>query len=164
MKNKFFVVLLTFILLFSFALPCFALNHSTYNDIAQNNSTVQNLLSFAMNYNTFKESDYVVYCNAQNSYFIVWGELIVSSNRVVSNEDIFYVSYIRGTDNQYHYTYSEDSSFILNVNDVVVSNIDGIGMQSQIYEEFDYRQNFYDFSVVVLVLLFVILLFKVRKG
>lgn len=145
-------------------LPCSALSHSTYSDLAQNNSTVQNLLSFAMNYDTFSESKFVVYTSAQNTYFIVWGDLNYLQNKIISNSEIHYIEYSRDSDLQYTYKTSVSDNFTLAVNDVVVTNIDGVGMNSQIYEEFKYRENFSNFSIIVLVFLFVILLFKIRKG
>lgn len=164
MKNKIIFVFITILLLFSLALPCFALSHSTYSDLAQNNSTVQNLLSFAMNYDSFAESDYVCYCSAQNTYFIVWGDLFVNGNKVTSSEDINYIKYSRDTLNQYSYEVSSSSDFTLNINNVITSNIDGVGMRSQIYEDYDYRNTFVEFSIFFAVILFVILLFKIRKG
>lgn len=164
MKNKIITILCVVLVLIFSAFPCFALSHSTYSDLAQNNSTVQNLLSYAMNYSSFAESDFVVYCSAQYTYYIVWGDLAASGNKVTSSEDINYIEYSRDSLNQYSYKVSSSSDFTLNINNVITSNIDGVGMRSQIYEDYEYRNTFVEFSIFFAVILFVILLFKVRKG
>lgn len=146
-----------------FALPCSALSHSTYQALSQNNSNVQNLISLALNYDNFTESQFVCYQNGQYSYYIVWGDLFVENDNVYSNTEVNYISYTRNDDYTYSYTSGTSSNFSLTVYDVFVSNIDGWGMRSALYSEYEYQENFEKFAIFGTSILFVILLTKLRK-
>lgn len=164
MKNNIFKSLAVFLcLILVFAFPCSALSHSTYSDLVQSNSTCQNLILLAMNYEGFAESDYVVYCSAQYTYFIVWGDLTASQGKIESTESVQYIEYSRGTDMVYSYTVGNSSNFTLNFSDVFVSNIDGYGMRSALYEEYNSQNLVKNFFIFNSILLFVILLLKLRK-
>ena len=151
--------------LFLFALPCSALSHSTYNGLSQSSSTVQNLISMALNYDNFLESKYVVYQSGQYDYYIVWGDLSLNDNgQVVSEGDVIYIRYYRtDTYNSYEYLPGTDSSFTLTVYDMITTNIGGIGMQSQLFREYDTQENFEKFAIFGTALMFVVLLTKLRK-
>lgn len=151
--------------LFLFALPCSALSHSTYNGLSQSSSTVQNLISMALNYDNFLDSKYVVYHSGQYDYYIVWGDLSLNATgQIVSEGDVIYIRYYR-TDNYstYEYLPGTDSSFTLTVYDMITTNIGGIGMQSQLFREYDTQENFEKFAIFGTALIFVILLTKLRK-
>lgn len=119
-----------------------AFNGSTYGDMASSSTTTQNLLNFAMNFDSFKNSDYVIFQNAQYSYYIVWGDLTYNDTSVTANQ-INYVQYYRegsGYDYIYNYAYGTDNAFNLNVGNVVISNIEGLGMSSNLYRDYEYYQ------------------------
>ena len=164
MKNKLCCIILC---LFIFALPCSALSHSTYNGLSQSSSTVQNLISMALNYENFLDSKYVVYQSAQYDFYIVWGDLSLNDNgQIVSEGDVTYIRYYRtgsGTNYYYEYLPGTDSSFSLTVYDMITTNIGGIGMQSQLFREYDTQENFEKFAIFGTAVLFVILLTKLRK-
>ncbi len=160
--KKFLCIILC---LFLFALPSSALSHSTYNGLSQSNSTVQNLISMALNYDNFLDSKYVVYQSGQYDYYIVWGDLYINnSGYIVSEGDVIYIRYYR-TDNYntYEYLPGTDSSFNLTPYDMIVTNVGGIGMQSQLFREYDHQENFEKFAIFGTAVLFVILLIKLRK-
>lgn len=163
--RKILTILLSCLLLLSvFIFPASALNHSTYSDLSQNNSTVQNLISFAMNYNSFKDSKFVVYTSAQNMYFIVWGDLSVNGSVISSTDEINFVEYSRDTDMQYTYKHSLSDNFSLSVNDTIVTNLKEIGMQSSLYDEYIFREKFSDFSILLLIFTFLIFLFILKRS
>lgn len=164
MKNKFFVLILTFLFLISFSLPCFALSHNTYADLSQSNTTVQNLISHAVNCTSFKDSKYVVYTPAQNSYFIVWGDLSANGSVISSSNEVNYIEYSRDSDYQYRYYYSTIDNFTLSVYDTVVTNLENIGMQSSLYDEYIFREKFSDFSILLLIISFLIFLFLLKRS
>lgn len=151
--------------LFLFALPCSALSHDTYNGLNQSSSTVQNLISMAMNYDNFLESKYVVYQSSQYDYYIVWGDLYLNDNaQIVSNGEVVYIRYYRtDTYNTYEYVPSTDSSFTLTVYDMITTNVGGIGMQSQLFREYNTQNILRNFSIFALGILFVILLVNLRR-
>ena len=151
--------------LFLLALPCSALSHSTYNGLSQSSSTVQNLISMALNYDNFLDSKYVVYQSGQYDYYIVWGDLYINdSGNIVSEGEVIYIRYYRtDTYSTYEYVPGTDSSFSLTPYDMIVTNIGGIGMQSQLFREYDTQENFEKFAIFDTAVLFVILLTKLRK-
>lgn len=165
--NKFIKLVATVCVLLSvFILPCSALSFSsTYSDVVQSSTQSNNLIALAMNYDSFIRSEYVVFCPNQNQYYIVWGDLTASSDRVTSSGAIEYISYIRsGTTTNYVYDYGSSSSFALNSSNVCTSNIEHFGMKSTLYDDFFSNHISLQFYIFGLAILIVILLFKIRKG
>lgn len=160
--KKIVCILLCLIL---FALPCSALSHSTYNGLSQNNSTVQNLISMAINYDNFLDSKYVVYQSSQYDFYIVWGDLYLDDNTdFVSNGDIIYIRYYRtANNNSYEYVVGTDKTFRLSPYHMITTNVGGIGMQSQLFREYDTQNNIKNFSIFGFAVLFVIMLTRFRK-
>lgn len=148
-----------------FSVNAFALSGTTYADLSQSSSTVQNLISYANNYDDFISSDYVVFQNGQYSYYIFWGDLEYNGTSVTASEAQC-ISYIRegsGYDYSYTYTYSDKQTLSLTVNHTVISNIDELGSSSALYEE--YKQNFRStaFNVFILAFLFVLMILAFRR-
>ncbi len=138
---KAFSLSLLFVLVFS--LNVFAFSTSTYNDVSATSSTAQNLIYKAVNYDSFENSDFIIFQNEQYSYYIVWGDLKYNGSSVTGS-NVEYIQYFRsgsGFDYQYYYQYSTDTQFSLSVNNEVVTNIDGLGFVSPQYREFDYQNN-----------------------
>lgn len=162
MIKKFLCIVLC---LFLFALPCSALSHDTYSDVAQSSTQAANLLSLASNYDDFIRSDFIIYSPAQYQYFIVWGEDVYSNGEsIVSDKPIQYISYTR-TDNYntYEYNYGQAQNFSLDIYNIVTSNIHGVGMRSVVFEDFYSQHIIKQFLIFGLAVLFVILLLKFRK-
>lgn len=163
---KYFKICLCCVIIFAlFSVSSFALSSSTYADISSTSSTGQNLLNLALNHDTFKNKDFVIYQDGQYSYYIVWSDKLVYSGSSVSADEVEYISYIRtgsSYDYAYSYTYGTDTQFSLNVNNLTVSNVDGLGFISQIYEEHENRKFTKEFGIFSCALLFCIALTSFR--
>lgn len=122
----------------------FALNTSTYADISSTATNTQNLINYAINYDSFKDTEYVVFQSAQYSYYIVWGDFEYNGTSVTSDK-VEYIQYYRegsGYDYVYQYSYGANEVFALSVNNVVVSNVEGLGMSSNLYRDYEYYRSF----------------------
>lgn len=154
------------VLLSVFVLPCSALSFSsTYSDVVQSSSQSDNLIGLALNYESFIDSDFVVFCPNQYQYYIVWGDLSASSNIVTSSGAVEYISYIRDSDYyaSYVYDYGTSDSFYLNSSNVCTSNIESFGMKSEFFNNFYDSFIFNLFFIILISFVFIILLFKVRR-
>lgn len=148
--NKKFILCLVLVLILSFSTVAFGLSGSTYAALSQSSTNAQNLISYASNYNTFFNSEYVCYQGEQYQYYIVWGDLDFN-NGVVSGTDVEYVMYYReGVQGNYVYTYSynTDDKFSLNIDDSVVTNIQGAGGDSVLYNQL----YFYEYGILLLAM------------
>lgn len=149
--------------------------NSLYGTVTSTSSNAINLLYRAFNYESFKDSDYIIFQNEQYSYYIVWGDLKEENGRVIGS-DIEYVRYYR-TDNSsgynytYQYDYGTDSSFSLTLSDEyqTTSNIEGVGFVSLAAVQYDYYSqaseefmSVLDLFVFAVAFLFVIVLCALR--
>lgn len=161
----FSIVLSLFVSCLSFSSAALTVN-STYSDVSSTSTQAINLVNFAMSYDDFISSEYVVFCNEQNSYYIVWGDLSYNGSSV-SGSDIQYLRYYRtgsGTSYQYTYEYGTDNSFNLTPSHMCTSNIRNFGFSSSTYQEFKYYYEFNCFIVFIGSILFVILISQLRRG
>lgn len=159
------ITLCSIIIIAVFSFNAFALSGSTYADLSQSSSTVQNLISYANNYDDFITSDFVVFQSGQYSYYIFWGDIEFDGTLVTASEAQC-ISYIRegsGYDYSYTYTYSDKQTLSLTVNHLVVSNVDELGSTSALYEE--YKINYSDtaLGVFMLALIFVLMCLAFRR-
>ena len=77
---------------------------SLYGTVASTSSNANNLLYLAMNYKSFKGSDYIIFQDGQYSYYIVWGKLELIDGEVVEQSDIEFLHYYRkDSGNGYNY-------------------------------------------------------------
>lgn len=165
MKKMFSVFLVFLLLMVIFSMNAFALSNSTYTDLSSTSSQASNLLSYAMNFDNFLYSDFVIYQSAQYSYFIVWADKLTYENGVVTSEgSIQYVSYVRA-DSSYNYNwqYGESADFTLSVNHMTISNVDGLGFKSSLFNEYIFFDNFKNFSIFGLAALLVVAVCSLRK-
>lgn len=163
--KKILSVFLTVLLIGVFCMNAFAFSHSTYGDLSQSSSQATNLLSYAMNYDSFLYSDFVIYQSEQYSYYLVWTDkLTYNGSRVSADGDVQFISYIRnGLNYSYTYNYGVSNDFSLNVNHMVVSNVDGLGFRSSFYNEFVFFDNFKNFSIFGLSAILLIALCNIRR-
>lgn len=163
---KFFKICLCSVIIFAlFVVPSFALSSSTYADLSSTSSTGQNLLNLALNHDSFRNKDFVIFQNAQYSYYIVWSDNLEYSGVSVSADEIEYIQYVRegsGYDYTYSYIYGTDTQFSLTVNNLTVSNVDGLGFISTLYEEHENRKFTKEFGIFSTALLFVLALTSLR--
>ena len=167
--KKFFIFSFCLIVVFSiFVLPCSALSiNNTYSDLPYNNSICNNLITYAMNYDSFLNSDFVVFRSSQYDYYIVWGNLRTSGSSVISDSLVEYIHYFRDGDiynSEYKYQYGTDSDFLLNSDSVNTSNIDGYGFKSPIFSTFEYENNVLNFFIFILGFLFILVLVRLRRS
>lgn len=163
---KFLKILLCCVLIFAvFSLNAFAYSGSTYADLSQSSSNVQNLITYAYNFDSFLGSDYVVFQDAQYSYYIFWGDIKYEGSSVTSDEAEYIRYYREGSGTSYSYTYdhSEDVPLSLSVNKLVVSNIDELGSVSSLYEELNHNYRVLTLFVILLAFIFVIMVLAFRR-
>lgn len=117
-----FVVISIFSVLFSCMLPCLASSYSTYQDVLQNNSTVNNLLSLRSNKQ--KDLHYIGFRNSSGQYMLVMSDNFQHSGKTVSatSVDIIFYDSDSGTSNSTRYFSTQQNDFSLTVNHVVVSD------------------------------------------
>ncbi len=163
---KFLKISLCCIIVFVlFTANCFALSASTYADLAQSSTQVQNLISYAHSYNSFINSDFVVFQSGQYNYYIFWGDLNYNGSSVTASEAEC-ISYYRegsGYDYQYRYSYDDSENLSLTVNNLVVSNVDELGSSSALYEEFKSYNRDKAFGIFILAVLIVIMFLAFRR-
>lgn len=140
--------------------------NSTYADVSSTSTQAVNLVNYAMSYSDFIESDYLIFCNEQNSYYIVWGSLNYDGSTITGT----YVEYIRyyrtgtGTSNQYVYDYGTDTSFKLQPSHICTSNIENFGFSSTAYQQYKHYHYFEYFIIFSGSMLFVIFISQLRRG
>lgn len=163
-KSLIFMFVMLLVALISFNVSAITIS-DTYSDVASTSSQAINLVNYAASYKSFFGSDFVVFCDSQNSYYIVWGEL-KNNNGTVSGSDIEYIHYYRvgsiGT-SQYIYEYGTDNSFGLNPDNAITTNISDSGFVSSVYEEYKLQDSVEKCIVFITGFLFVIMILKLRR-
>lgn len=136
----------------------------TYSDVSSTSSQAVNLVNYAASYDSFVGSDFVIFCDVQNSHYIVWGDLDYS-NGIVSGTDVELVHYYRpgGTNTSYVYVYGTDNSFALKADNVCTSNIDNYGFMSAVYEEYKLNDSIETSLIFIIGFLFVIMILRLRR-
>ena len=163
MKNCFiFVFVMLLALLMSFNAAALTVS-DTYSDVSSTSSQAVNLVNYAANFESFIDSEFVIFCDSQYSYYIVWGDL-ENNNGIISGSDVEYIHYYR-TDNfnSYTYRYGTDISFGLNPDNLCTSNIENFGFRSSAYETFKLNDNVNKSLIFILAFLFVIMILRLRR-
>lgn len=138
-----------------------------YSTVSSTSSQAVNLLNLAMNYDSFKGSDYIIFCDAQYSYYIVWGDLQHSSG-TVTGSDIEYIRYYRTDTSSYSgtytYVYGTDSSLNLTLSDeyMTTSSLPEVGFVSMTGVEYEYYEAAADFNIFALAVLLVVMFCALR--
>ena len=111
-----------FSIIFCCMLPCFGASYSTYQDVLQNNSTVNNLLSLRSDRQ--KGLHYIAYRSSPDEYMLVMADKFTESGKTVSanSVDIIYYNSDYGSSNSTRYFSTADNNFSVTVNHVVVSD------------------------------------------
>ena len=145
MRSKLFIFISVFCIIFSATVFSFASTYSTYNTISQSSSNVQNLISYAANYEGFFDSDYVIAQTGQYEYILAFGKLEGGSSYL--SGDVSIIRYSRGIDNQYQYYFTIDNDFHLSISDGVVSSLPEVGSSSSLYSQL----HFYHYAKYLLI-------------
>lgn len=161
--NIFVISIFTFFI-FNFKVDALTIN-STYRDMPPSNSTTSNLLALAQNYDTFHNSEFVIFSDSQWSYYIVWGnDIKLENNRLVGSK-IEYLRYYRTTSNSdYQYIYGTDTIFSLTSSYHNTSSIDSYGFVSMTdlqYKNYDFEKNF---LILITGFLFVLVLSNLKRS
>lgn len=138
---------------------------STYRDMVPSNSITQNLVLLAENYDSFRDSKFVVFSDSTDSYYIVWSKDLVNSNNVISGSKVEYLRYYRNSSyNSYQYSYGIDSSFSLSSSYYNTSNIDGYGFRSSVAEELDFYYYFKMSMILLVGFVFIIAVTSMKRS
>lgn len=151
-RFKFFFIIISVIsVLLCCMLPCSASSYSTYQDVLQNNSTVNNLLSLRSNKQ--KDLHYIAFRSSSNEYLLVMSESFNESGKTVTADsvDIIFYDSDLGSSNSTRYFSTQQNNFSLTVNHVVVSDFLEFSSKN---ETFHWQQ--YILIVCCLILAFVI--------
>lgn len=139
--------------------------NSTYSDTVSTSSQSINLINYAMSYDDFLDSDYVIFTDSQNSYYIVWSKNMKVNNGIVTASNIKYIHYYRSSNyNSYSYVYGSDSSFTLHSSFVDTSSLANYGFKSSTYDEYKYSYYNKHFFILILAFIFVITLNCLRRS
>lgn len=165
--KKILLFLLSFVLLVSaMTFSSSALTVSdTYSDVASTSSQAVNLVNYAMSYDDFINSDFVVFCDEQYSYYIVWSDELSYDGSTVTGTDIQYIHYYRSGSSgsySYSYQYGTDTSFGLSSSYVCTSNIDDFGFKSAVFEEYYEQYELKWFLILIGSFLFVLMISALR--
>lgn len=151
----------------SLPISCLALSLNSYQDLNSTNSTAINLVNAANQYQSFQNADFVIVQNEQYSYYIVWGKDFTYASDSVTGGSCEYVRYYRtdssGYNNNYDYVYGTDTSVYVLADEMVVSNIDGLGFSSLAYEQLQTYKNINNLLIFVVAILFVVMLRNLRR-
>lgn len=166
MKKPFLIILSLCLIFFIFSFSASALTiNVTYSDVVSSSTQANNLLNFAMSYESFRDSDFVIFCDQQYSYYLVWGDLTVSDAGVVSGADVEYIRYYREGDSyssSYVYNYGTDVSFGLNPSDMVTSNLPDYGFSSELYRTYISQFELKHFLILLSSFCFVLMILRLR--
>lgn len=117
-----FLIISVVSVLFCCIFPCFASSYSTYSDVLQNNSTINNLLSLRSDKQ--KNLHYIAFRSTNDEYMLVMSDKFTKSGKSVSANavDIIYYNSDYGSSNSTRYFSTQQSNFSLTINHVVVSD------------------------------------------
>lgn len=147
MNKKLCSVLLSLVLIFGACFSASAAN--TYTDTKETDANVKLLMGFFLNVPNAYNYDYVVYCNAERSYFLVYGSNFAVNGNTVTGTGYKYFCYLYNeTTRTWGVQTGSGNNFNLVVSHIVVSNL-GIGQASE-----QYRNGYTDYFLVQLVVLF----------
>lgn len=163
-RNLFYLVFGCFVFGFCFRVNALTIS-STYRDISPNNTNASNLLALAENYDTFKDSKFVIFSDSSDSYYIVWGNDLSVSNNVVSGSKIEYLRYYRiSSGYSYQYVYGTDTIFRLSSSYYNTSNINGYGFLSLDSKQFDFYYYGKYFLILITSMVFICAVTSLKRS
>lgn len=142
---------------------------STYTpdtDLFENTYT-NNLIDMAYSQiDNFSSKVYAILRVSDNYYLISSEEALVNGNQITMNNTVI-IQAIRTQENySYYYTYNtiQENETIINVNNIIVSNIEtSKSVSSKRYDEYKHNVNITNIGIFVLGLLFAIFVTKERS-
>lgn len=140
--------------------------NSTYQDVSSTSSQAVNLLNYAISFDSFRGADYVIFCDEQYSYYIVWGDLAYEED-AVEGSNINYIHYYRDTSsgyNSYVYDTGAAETFSLVSEHVNTSSLAEYGFKSILHEEYKVYGDVLLFLTLITSFFFVIMLTNLRRA
>ena len=151
-----FIVISVVSVLFCCMLPCFASSYSTQQDVLQNNSTVNNLLSLRSG--SQKDLHYIAFRSTNDDYMLVMSDKFSKSGKTVSanSVDIIYYSSDYGSSNSTRYFSTSETNFSVTVNHVVVSDFLDFSSKNE-------TSNWQQYILIVCCLILAFVIFNVLR-
>lgn len=138
--------------------------------VTSTSSQAVNLLAYAMSFDSFRGSEYIIFNDSEYSYYIVWGDLYEENGKIVSDGNIEYIRYYRtsssGYTNIYQYALGSDSSFVLSLSEeyICTTSVDNVGFVSSVHQEYGFYQSAIMLMVFVVAMVFAIMIKNFRGG
>ena len=157
------------IFVFSMFLATLGVNAATYTptdnlfENTQSNYLIQMANSQIDNFTNLK---FVIFQSNDNYYLVASKDIEVNSNSIIfTNSSI--ISAIRNSSSYYgYYSYNvfEESSTIINLNYILISNIDtDKSVSSELFNDLQFKSNIVNLGIFILGLCFAIFLTKERR-
>lgn len=143
------------------------MNFNMVGTVTSTSSQAINLINYAMSFDSFHDSDYVIFNDSEYSYYIVWGKL-ENENGQVTGDDVEYIHYYRtstsGYTSNYVYEVGSDTSFVLSLSSeyVPTSNVTEVGFVSQQVVQNDFTSDIVWLLTFGVAFLFVIMMKQLR--
>lgn len=143
------------------------MNFNMVGTVTSTSSQAINLINYAMSFDSFHGSDYVIFNDSEYSYYIVWGKLD-NVNGQVTGENVEYIHYYRtstsGYSTNYLYEAGADRSFVLSLSSeyVATSNVSEVGFVSQQVVQNDFTSDIVWLLTFGVAFLFVIMAKQLR--
>lgn len=142
---------------------------SLYGTVTSTSTNAVNLLNYAMSFNSFYGSEYVIFNDSEYSYYIVWGDLEHEDGQVTSSGAVEYIHYYRtstsGYTSNYIYESGVDSSFGLSLSSeyICTTNLQGVGFVSQVGEQYEFYNSASMLLIFAVAMIFAIMLKVFRR-
>lgn len=158
MKRFKFLLCLVYVfsIIFCCMLPCFGASYSTVQDVLQNNSTVNNLLSLRSDRQ--KDLHYIAFRSTNDDYMLVMSDKFTKSGKSVSanSVDIIYYNSDYGSSNSTRYFSTSENNFSVTVNHVVVSDFLDFSSKNE-------TSNWQQYILIVCCLILAFVIFNVLR-
>lgn len=137
--------------------------------VSSTSTQAVNLLNYAMSFDSFNGSEYVIFNDSEYSYYIVWGDLKHEDGQVSSSGAVEYIHYYRtstsGYNSVYSYAVGNDSAFDLALSEeyICTSNVTGVGFRSQVGEQYEFYNSASMLLIFAVAMIFAIMLKVFRR-
>lgn len=164
--------MIKYFIIFIFSIFAFinSTSAATYNSTEDlfSNTQADYLVQYANSYiENFTSKKFVIFRNNDNYYIVVSKDAYLENNNLVFNNSTI-ISAIRNKDSSYYayysYSVSNESNTIVNLNNIVISNIySNKSVTSSIFRDYKFKQDIINVSIFVLGLIFANFVTKERR-
>ena len=141
---------------------------SLHGSVTSTSSQASNLLSYAMSYHSFQNSEFIIFNDSENSFYIVWGDLKNENGKIVSSGEVEYFRNYRtsssGYSSTYVYDYGSDGSFSLSLSDeyICTTSVNESGFVSSTFLDYKFKQGSLLLFVFLVAAVFAIMIKSFR--